>query len=941
MKFQTFLKKYKIDSKKRNKQDLPITHTRMGDIERNIVPGSYSIPDSEMETFYKLLYNDVIHKKGQEYLTESQLKEDGGVNRCIAIDFDFNYETGTPRSHTNNEILAIICSLLNALKTMFDFGSNPEKFNIYVFEREQPYDCPRKKCTKDGIHIIIGMKADTIQNNLLRDKVLQDNEFIALLAKLPLINKPSDVFDNSISTGVTNWQVYGCRKPGKEPYILSFYYTVEWVIEDNDFISDYLEGNTFDFKENLKALSVRNKAIPLFSMTDEFERSYNEIKHKNSTPKRESSYTQLRVRNIDFRFDTVNPENIKNEEDLQKVLKMWYDSFGEESDIRYGHIKCKLKEIHDISMILPDDYSDDFDKWLRVGWALFNTSNNDYMFYTWMLFSSRSSKFDYNDIPLYYSEKYWNGFTPHLSKQRGYTAGSIVYWAREYWNKNSTGPDDNKFLQIKQDTLNYFIQQSCEQTTDFDLAKVLYHFCKDKFVCAEVKNSQWFEFKNHKYKRIDSGVNLSLIISTNLYQLYHSRMIETCKSLKNIQNDEQQWKEVKIKLKALADICTRLRDTTKKEKIMKAAKELFYDPNFNDKIDTNSKLLGCNNGVVDFEKNVFRPGDSSDYITKSTKLDYIPSDKIPKKIKDEINDFMQKLFPIPELLKYMWQMLASCLVGNNKNQTFHIFTGGGSNGKSLLMKLMKYVLGEYYGIVPISIITEKRPKIGGVSPEIMNLMGVRLAVINEPTRGDKINEGPMKALTGGDDIQGRGLFKDTVTFTPSFKLAVCTNVLFDIDATDDGTWRRIKVVPFVSHFTENPDSEKEYEFEKDMELEDKMLKNWVEPFMSMLVEIAFKTGGLVNIKCDVVDSKSNEYRNNQDHIMNFINEKIVPAPGEKIKKGELAREFEDWFKMNYGRTRGAPKMKDIYPVMDKKYGKYHNMGWHNITIVNENIDEEI
>ena len=62
IKFQPFLKKFKIQSsKKKNSSDesKPITHTRMGDIDQGIIPGSYSIPDEEMETFYTLLYNDV------------------------------------------------------------------------------------------------------------------------------------------------------------------------------------------------------------------------------------------------------------------------------------------------------------------------------------------------------------------------------------------------------------------------------------------------------------------------------------------------------------------------------------------------------------------------------------------------------------------------------------------------------------------------------------------------------------------------------------------------------------------------------------------------------------------------------------------------------------------------------------------------------------------
>ena len=940
MKLQSFLKNHRLQSNKGNKNaqndTKPITHTRMGDTEHNIIPGSYSIPEEEMETFYKLLYTEVISKNGKEYLTEAQLKEDGGKHRCIAIDFDFNYETGTPRKHTKDDIFNIICSILSLLKKIFDFASNPEKFKLYVFERKEAYVCDRKKCTKDGIHIIIGLKADTVQQTVLRDMVIE--ELPMLLSGLPLINKFTDVYDSSITTGTTNWQVYGCRKPGINPYILSFYYDIEYNVEDSEFISDYVDGENFPMEEQLKYLSVRNKQIPVYAMTEDFERVYNAKKNRVSSTNSTSVIPKsMKVRNIDFRLHEVNMEQIKCKEDLHKVLNMWYDSLGETIDVRYGHMRCKLKEIHDMTMILPDEDADDYNKWLRVGWALFNTSNTDYMFYTWMLFSSMSSKFDYADIPLYYSEKYWGGFVSGMEK--GYTAGSIIYWAREYWKKHSTCDADNKYLQIKKQTVDYFIEQSIEHTTDFSLATALYHYCRDRFICSDIKGDTWYEFKNHKYKMNDSGVSLSLLMSNDFYQLYFDIMLAHTTKIKNEPDDEQKWKDGRVRLKALTSICTRLRDMPKKGPTMKAAKELFYDVDFNDKIDKNSYLLGCNNGVVDFEKNVFRPGDNADYITKSTKLDYIPVSKISQEIKDEINEFMRTLFPVPDLLEYMWQMLASCLVGNNKNQSFHIFTGVGSNGKSLLMKLMKYVLGEYYGVVPLGVVTDKRSKIGSVSPEIFQLIGTRLAVINEPSAGDKINEGPMKALTGGDDIQARALFKSSVTFTPSFKLAVCTNVLFDIDATDEGTWRRIKVVPFLSHFADNPDPANEYDFKKDMNLEDKMLKNWVEPFLSMLVEVAFKTGGLVQTKCELVDSKSKEYRNNQDHIMNFIDEKIKEAPGEKIKKGELAREFEDWFKTNYGK-RHAPKMKDIYPVMDKKFGKYINLGWHNITFINENVDDE-
>ena len=35
--------------------------------------------------------------------------------------------------------------------------------------------------------------------------------------------------------------------------------------------------------------------------------------------------------------------------------------------------------------------------------------------------------------------------------------------------------------------------------------------------------------------------------------------------------------------------------------------------------------------------------------------------------------------------------------------------------------------------------------------------------MQEPSKGDRINEGIMKEITGGDPIQGRALFKDSQT----------------------------------------------------------------------------------------------------------------------------------------------------------------------------------
>ena len=58
----------------------------------------------------------------------------------------------------------------------------------------------------------------------------------------------------------------------------------------------------------------------------------------------------------------------------------------------------------------------------------------------------------------------------------------------------------------------------------------------------------------------------------------------------------------------------------------------------------------------------------------------------------------------------------------------------------------------------------------------------------------------------------------------------------------------------------------------------------------MLVDIAMKTKGKIT-PCKMVHESSRKYRNREDHITEFIDEKIEVDPKGKIRKEEIANEF--------------------------------------------------
>jgi phage/plasmid-associated DNA primase len=273
-----------------------------------------------------------------------------------------------------------------------------------------------------------------------------------------------------------------------------------------------------------------------------------------------------------------------------------------------------------------------------------------------------------------------------------------------------------------------------------------------------------------------------------------------------------------------------------------------------------------------------------------------------------------------------------------------VYKGSGRNGKSALTSLMSKSMGSYKGTVPITLITSKRNGIGSTSSEVAQLDGIRYAVMQEPSKGDRINEGTMKEMTGGTDpIQARALFKDTVTFIPQFKLVVCTNTDFENTSNDDGTWRRMRYIDFMSKFLDNPfqdekfpRSECPYQFPLDKKLEERF-EVWAPVFMSMLVARTYENQGLVK-DCHSVMANSDKHREGQDYFMGFAKNKLRQKEGGQLKATELYEEFKKWYQINYGKD--IPKGKELKEFMDKRYGMSVKGTWHNIEFISEFEDQD-
>lgn len=893
---EAFLKKY---SSKTNH-----THTKIGCEKLGIYGGSYCIPYEESDTFYKLYKKEILSTKKNAYFTEKQLEEGP-----ILIDLDFRYAPEIEeRVHDLNDVVNIV-DLLFVLISDIKIP-NDKKVSCYVFEK-QNVNTSSEEVTKDGIHIIIDIKMDFTEKIILRNKLLKqiDNIF----SHLPVTNTWDQVVDEGVMKGSVNWQLYGSRKPGNEAYELKYVfagtYETNWSIEQCKFNDQYIDKHFTKF-------TARNDDLIVLKQNKNIFEEYQQIKSQRENGKARKCKVKLITKyNLPY-------EQITNSQMLDSYIEELLEDCSLEEEY--------IKDTHHYTMTLDESYYGEgsYNKWIKVGMALKNTSEK--LFITWLKFSSQSGSFDWGDVPDLYDK--WNKFNRGDLSYR-----SIIFWSKEC---NLT-----EYNEIRDRSLDKYIHYSFHNLTHWDLANTLKQMYKDSFVCVNIKHGVWYSFEDNRWIENDSGTSLRNIISTDFHNIYFKYVRKIQNQNKDKQTDSEEAKDIGIKFSKLTKA---LKTSSEKNNIMKESCERFYDKDFYNKLDTNPYLIGCKNGVVDVKHKEFRKGNQSDYINKTTNLDYMPlqhyRDVCPNTI-DELNTFMYQLFPEEELRDYMWEHLASTLIGTNNNQTFNIYLGVGANGKSILVDLMGKILGDYKGTVPSTLITQKRTSIGSTSSEIYQLIGKRYAVMQELSKGDVINEGIMKEITGGDPIQCRALFKDSITFIPQFKLVVCTNVLFDVKSNDDGTWRRIRVCEFKSKFTDNPYEDKAfpktdypYQFKMDKNLNQKF-KYWAPVFLSMLVEKAFETQGKVIDRRCVLEPTEN-YRKGQDILLDFCNSCIVEEPSDivgNLKIGTVTTAFNEWFKNEYGKSNGI-NSKELREYLEKKYGKCTKSGWSNIHIKEDTIN---
>lgn len=209
-------------------------------------------------------------------------------------------------------------------------------------------------------------------------------------------------------------------------------------------------------------------------------------------------------------------------------------------------------------------------------------------------------------------------------------------------------------------------------------------------------------------------------------------------------------------------------------------------------LDSNINLLNLNNGTYDLVSHKFRDHKQDDLVSNILSYDYDPKAKCPQWEK-----FLNTVFEgNQELIKYIQKIVGYTLTGETKLQAWYFLYGSGRNGKSVFSEIISRLMESYGTKIRTESIMAKEHNSENANPDIAKLKGKRLVIASEISDAHRLNESLIKDLTGGDKISARFLNRNPIEFSPQCKLYMYGNHKPFVRGTDEGIWRRIKLIPF-------------------------------------------------------------------------------------------------------------------------------------------------
>jgi P4 family phage/plasmid primase-like protien len=561
-----------------------------------------------------------------------------------------------------------------------------------------------------------------------------------------------DVIDKSCCS--VPWLLYGSRKK----YSMDTYKVTK--IYDTDLNELTLE----EAFENYKIYDDREKQIPLEGKIEYYlPRILSIIPYNRDTYELKTGLSSPVKKQIEMKHRTVKTNKYKDMEVDKQIA-----------------LASKLLPL------LSDKRSENHNDWMSVGWVLYNISNGSVEGLELWLEFSKKSKEKFNEYECIHK---WEKMI-----KKNLTLGTLRYYA--------SIDNPTEYSKLRKEESNSFLEESLNGSHT-DIANILFTEYGDKFKCASIRNKTWYEFKDHIWRPNECGYKLRKKISCEIAERYKEYSMNLFQRVNNMA-DQAEESRYETRIKQIRKMCANLRSAPFKNNVMNECVDIFYDPEFNKRLDMNPYLIAFKNGVYDLKLNILRDGKPEDYLSKCLPINYDRSlHEMHPKVQ-AVEHFLEQILPDKPLRRYFKDISSDIFQGGNSQKIVPIWQGHGDNGKSVMQKIFEKMFGPYAVKLNTTVVTGKKVQGGCANADLARTGGgVRWVVMEEPEPTEMINDGILNNLSGNDSFFARDLFekgKDISEITPLFKIILICNNFPKLRNNLPATWNRIRVIPFEATF---------------------------------------------------------------------------------------------------------------------------------------------
>lgn len=298
-----------------------------------------------------------------------------------------------------------------------------------------------------------------------------------------------------------------------------------------------------------------------------------------------------------------------------------------------------------------------------------------------------------------------------------------------------------------------------------------------------------------------------------------------------------------------------------------------------DDIDRDPWLFNCANGTLNLKTGQLEPHNRANFITKTSSIEYDPKAPYLK--------WQEFLYTIMdgnrELVQFLKRAIGYSMTARTTEHVIFFLYGNGANGKSTFIEAIRSVLGDYSQQMPTDSLMAK-DRGNGIPNDIARLKGARFVACSETEEGRRLSEVQVKQLTGGDTISARFLHGEFFDFRPTHKLFVTTNHKPIIRGTDDGIWRRIRLVPFAVTI---PEANRDPLLLQKLREESAGILAW-----AVQGCLEWQKNGL-GLPSEVKQA-TDEYRREMDALGDFLKDCCEEISMYTVPASDLYKAYQDW-----------------------------------------------